>query len=382
MIEWEASLSLSEELAVARLHDLTTQLISCEDVQSAVNITMDAAIELHQADFGTFQVLRSESHDLEIVAQRGFKEDFLEAFRSVSADDPCACGRALREQKPIIIKDVIKDNEFTPYREIALEAGYRAVVAMPMVSGDGEFSGVLSTHFRKPRIPSSPQLHVGTLYARQAAEILARLKREQALKISRNKQTLAAKELSHRVKNVLTMVQALSRESMKGATGLSEYAEAFEARIKALAHAHEALSESDWHPITIERLLKEQLATNGSSQFILSGPDVSLSADQAYLLSLVFHELGVNARKHGALSLDTGRVSIEWRMTPEGAYLKWMEAGGPLVSVPHHVGFGTALIRDLTRSGLLTAESVYDPTGLKWTLRLPIAANEQKRDSG
>lgn len=246
MIEWEASLSLSEELAVARLHDLTTQLISCEDVQSAVNITMDAAIELHQADFGTFQVLRSESHDLEIVAQRGFKEDFLEAFRSVSADDPCACGRALRDQKPIIIKDVIKDNEFTPYREIALEAEYRAVVAMPMVSGDGEFSGVLSTHFRKPRIPSSPQLHVGTLYARQAAEILARLKREQALTISRNKQTLAAKELSHRVKNVLTMVQALSRESMKGATGLSEYAEAFEARIKALAHAHEALSESDW----------------------------------------------------------------------------------------------------------------------------------------
>lgn len=134
MIEWEASLSLSEELAVARLHDLTTQLISCEDVQSAVNITMDAAIELHQADFGTFQVLRSESHDLEIVAQRGFKEDFLEAFRSVSADDPCACGRALRDQKPIIIKDVIKDNEFTPYREIALEAEYRAVVAMPMVT--------------------------------------------------------------------------------------------------------------------------------------------------------------------------------------------------------------------------------------------------------
>jgi two-component sensor histidine kinase len=382
MIEWEASLSLSEELAVARLHDLTTQLISCEDVGSAVNITLDATIGLHEADFGTFQVMRPESHDLEIVAQRGFEEDFLEAFRSVSADDPCACGRALREQKPIVIKDVTKDDGFASYRKIALEAGYRAVVALPMVSGEGDFRGVLSTHFRKPRLPSYTQLHVGTLYARQAAEILARLKREEALKVSRNKQTLAAKELSHRVKNVLTMVQALSRESMKGATGLSEYAEAFEARIKALAHAHEALSESEWHSITIARLLTEQLATNGSSQFVLSGPDVSLNADQAYVLSLVFHELGVNARKHGALSLDTGRISIEWGITPEGTYLKWMEAGGPLVSVPHHVGFGTALIRDLTRSGLLTAESVYDPTGLKWTLRLPIAANEQMRDSG
>src|ERR1700745_3899493 len=122
MIEWEASLSLYDELAVARLHDLTTQLISCEDVASAVNITLDAAVGLHEADFGTFQVMRPESHDLEIVAQRGFEENFLEAFLSVSADDPCACGRALREQKPIVIKDVTKDDEFASYRKIALEA--------------------------------------------------------------------------------------------------------------------------------------------------------------------------------------------------------------------------------------------------------------------
>jgi hypothetical protein len=65
MIEWEAGLSLSEELAIARLYDLSTQLISCEDVHSAVNITLDAAIELHGADFGTFQALRPKSHDLE-----------------------------------------------------------------------------------------------------------------------------------------------------------------------------------------------------------------------------------------------------------------------------------------------------------------------------
>jgi len=371
MIEWEASLSLSEEHAVARLHGLTTQLISCEDVRSAVNITLDAAIELHEADFGTFQLLRPKNHDLEVVAQRGFKEDFLQAFRSVSADDPCACGRALREQKPILVKDVIKEAEFAPYHKIALEAGYRAVVAIPMVTSEGEISGVLSTHFRKPHLPSSTQLHVGTLYARQAAEILVRLKREEALKASRNKQTLAAKELSHRVKNILTMVQALSRESMKGATGLGDYAEAFEARIKALAHAHEALSESDWHSTTIERLLKEQLATNGP-QVVLSGPNVSLNADQAYLLSLVFHELGVNARKHGSLSQSTGQVVIEWEITPEGVDLQWTENGGPSVSLPSHSGFGTALIRNVTQSGLLAAEAVYEPTGLVWTLNLPL----------
>jgi hypothetical protein len=77
MIEWEAHTSFLGELdSVARLHDLTTKLISCEDVKSAVNITLDAAIELHRADFGTFQVLRSDSHALEIVAQRGFKRIF------------------------------------------------------------------------------------------------------------------------------------------------------------------------------------------------------------------------------------------------------------------------------------------------------------------
>jgi GAF domain-containing protein len=174
----------------------------------------------------------------------------------------------LREQKPIFIKDVTKDGEFAPYRDLALKAGYRAVVAIPLISGDGEISGILSTHFRKPQLPSGIQLHVGTLYARQAAEILARLIREEALTESRNKQVLTAKELSHRVKNVLTMVQALSRESMKG---LAEYAEAFDARIKALAHAHEALSEADWHSTTIERLLKEQLAGDGSVRFLGRG---------------------------------------------------------------------------------------------------------------
>jgi GAF domain-containing protein len=169
----------------------------------------------------------------------------------------------LREQKPIFIKDVTKDGEFAPYRDLALKAGYRAVVAIPLISGDGEISGILSTHFRKPQLPSGIQLHVGTLYARQAAEILARLIREEALTESRNKQVLTAKELSHRVKNVLTMVQALSRESMKG---LAEYAEAFDAKI-----AHEALSEADWHSTTIERLLKEQLAGDGSVRFLGRG---------------------------------------------------------------------------------------------------------------
>ena len=91
---------------------------------------------------------------LTIAAQRGFKQDFLDFFREVSAEDDAACGRALRSGERILIEDVESDAPFAPFRPIARSAGFRAVIYTPLITRDGTALGMLSTHFRSVHRPT------------------------------------------------------------------------------------------------------------------------------------------------------------------------------------------------------------------------------------
>lgn len=381
MIEWRAragtsggALSRPDLQLAEQLHRLTASLIACEDYSTAIDIMIDGAIDLNNADLGNLQFYRPETSTLEIVGQRGFTQSFLDEFRVVSADDPCACGRALRQNCAIVIEDVEQDPDYAPYRAVARAAGYRAVQSMPVVTGDGDFLAVLSTHFREPHIPSEIEMRVTDLFARQAAEILHRLHGEVMLQQEALRNDVIAKELSHRVKNVLTMVQAISRETMKGSAGLGQYAELFDGRMRALAHAHESLAKSQWQGTTVDQLLHEQLADFGSTRASWSGPIVRLTPNTAYVLALVLHELGVNARKHGALRSGAGRVTIEWDNNPTGDSLviRWTESGGGQIAEPTEQGSGSALLRTLERTGFISVLRRYEPSGLVCELTLPL----------
>jgi PAS domain S-box-containing protein len=191
---------LAEELrAMQDLHSLTTQLLGARDMTAALYQVLDASIAMHRADFGNIQVYNPAIGALEIVAQRGFKQDFLDAFRIVDMEDESACARSMRQGKQVTIEDVEKDPAYVPYREMAAAAGYRAVQSTPLVSRRGDLIGMLSTHFRHPHLPTDRELRMLDLYARQAADVIERLRIEDELRQSQEKLRQQAQELEQQL---------------------------------------------------------------------------------------------------------------------------------------------------------------------------------------
>jgi PAS domain S-box-containing protein len=187
------------------------------------------------------------------------------------------------------------------------------------------------------------------------------------------RQDLLAREVDHRARNALAVVQSIVR--LTRAHKVDDYVAAVEGRIKALARAHALLSESRWHGADIGALVEEELApyrAGGGEQITISGPNVSLLPHMAQGLALALHELATNAAKHGALSSRAGKVSLSWQQQPETLVLQWSEAGGRPVVPPSARSFGLKVIRASIEQQLGgTAGFEWRPTGLRCTLSIP-----------
>jgi C4-dicarboxylate-specific signal transduction histidine kinase len=163
----------TELLAMARLQEFGTLLEAIIELPAVLGDALTATINIQHADFGNVQLRNPESHALEIVSQHGFNAELLEYFASVDQSS-AICGRAMQLRSRIIIEDVQTDVQCTPYRHIALAAGFRAVQSTPLFSRRGEFLGMISTHFKQPHRPSERELRLTDLYARRAAEMIER----------------------------------------------------------------------------------------------------------------------------------------------------------------------------------------------------------------
>ncbi|HKP11362.1 MAG TPA: PAS domain S-box protein, partial [Blastocatellia bacterium] len=176
---------LKDELAndletMKGLHELSTRLLTATALQPLLEEVLDSTMGLLNADFGNVQLYDRTSGTLKIVAQRGFKQDFLDYFDSVH-EGTASCGAALQSGARVIVEDVLTDPIFAPHLEIVASAGYRAVQSTPLFSRSGEPLGMLSTHFREPHRPSERELRLTDLYARLAAEMIERKRTEEHL---------------------------------------------------------------------------------------------------------------------------------------------------------------------------------------------------------
>lgn len=159
-------------------------------------------------------------------------------------------------------------------------------------------------------------------------------------------------ELSHRLKNSLTLVQAMVSQTLREPTTLGAGRSALLARVVALGQAHRVLIEERWLGTSVRRTVETALATHGgldaADRFEVAGPPVRLGSRQTIALSMALHELATNATKYGALSCEAGRVRIAWQVARGGAgrtlHLCWSEQGGPPVTPPARRGFGSRLI--------------------------------------
>ncbi|HLA01647.1 MAG TPA: PAS domain-containing protein [Aestuariivirga sp.] len=184
------------------------------------------------------------------------------------------------------------------------------------------------------------------------------------------RQALLLRELSHRVKNSMAVIQSVTRQTLRTTNDPKSFAEAFEGRIRSLAASHTLLTDVDWRGVRLTDLIKLQtsgMADDFERRFSLRGPEVLLPAETATQLGLVLHELGTNAAKYGALSLPGGKVSITWKKGHGKLRLTWRERGGPsILEYPTRQGFGTALIN----SSVVDVKRRFDPAGLTCRLAL------------
>jgi PAS domain S-box-containing protein len=178
------------------------------------------------------------------------------------------------------------------------------------------------------------------------------------------RQAMLLRELSHRVKNTLAVVQSVARQTLRSSPDPRSFVEAFEGRIRSLAASHSLLTEAAWSGAKLDTIIHHQVAamvTDYHGRFRLRGPDVVLSAEMATQLGLVLHELATNAAKYGALSVPDGRVDILWSVSRNKLRLMWREHGGPKIErQPAFSGFGTLLI---TSSASKVAQR-FTPDGL------------------
>lgn len=188
------------------------------------------------------------------------------------------------------------------------------------------------------------------------------------------------RELNHRVKNTLAVIQSLARQTLYRTPDPQRFIDAFSGRLRTLSDAHALLSDRDWSGIGLHELISSQvgpyLATN-PAQLVVEGEDVQLPPDHALGLGLILHELSSNAVKFGALSNVRGKVSISWEKeagSPPRIRLHWKESDGPPVTQPAEPGLGARLIQrslDKILDSQVTLE--FPPTGVEAQIAFPIA---------
>ena len=164
-------------------------------------------------------------------------------------------------------------------------------------------------------------------------------------KQAEGKQALLAREVDHRAKNALAVVQAIVRLARRD--NVQDFIDGVEGRIKALAQTHELLSHARWEGADVLRLVLEELApyqSDRNSRITAIGPSVIISPENAQALAIALHELATNAAKYGSLSCAAGRVNVSWYVFENALNLKWVETGGPAVTTPQTRGFGTKII--------------------------------------
>ena len=176
--------SQSEADALAKLNELSSRLWSMRNLREGLEEMLSATIEMLGADFGNIQLLDESRGVLTIEAQHGFKQDFLDFFREVRADDDSTCARALRSGERIIVDDVEMDAPFVSMLHIINAAGVRAVQSTPLIGRNGTPLGMISTHFRAVHRPSEQELRRLDLYARQASDFIERCRADDALRQS------------------------------------------------------------------------------------------------------------------------------------------------------------------------------------------------------
>jgi two-component system CheB/CheR fusion protein len=181
-------------------------------------------------------------------------------------------------------------------------------------------------------------------------------------------------ELDHRVKNILSIVSSVVRQTLKTSSSTAEFGARVDGRIAAIARAHGVLTQSGRQEAALLRdLIAIELAPyDRKDNLLISGPDLALTPKASLSIAMALHELASNAAKYGALSKESGRLVVKWFVgstADRKVRIVWSESEGPVVEPPTRKGFGTTMIeRSLAYEFGATVKREFLPSGLVCTI--------------
>lgn len=277
------------------------------------------------------------------------------------------CAKAILEDDFLEVPDATQDPRFDCNPLVTGEGGLRFYAGKLLKTAEGLPIGTLCVLDTRPRVLTSLQRRALDVLGRQVMsqiELRRVITQKDELLAQRS---LIQQETTHRLKNTMTMVQAIASQTLRKDASQGALAE-FQSRMQSLASAHDILLRQDWDAADMEVVLREVVGQVAPpDRFTVAGPAVKLGARAALSTSLIAHELATNAMKHGALSDEAGTIKISWSLANDLLILDWLESGGPPAVRPERFGFGSKLIN----LGLVGSGSVdlrYEATGLRVVL--------------
>jgi PAS domain S-box-containing protein len=361
------------------LHRAAMEISRDLDLQRIVQAVTDLATEVSGAQFGSFfhNVSDRKGEWYLLYTLSGTSREAFEKFgmpRNTAVFDPTFKGKGV-----VRSNDIRTDPRYGKSGpHFGMPKGHLPVVsylAVPVVSSTGQIHGGLFFGHEQPGIFTEEAETLVAAIAAQAAVAMdnARLHEDAQKEIEERRKAEDAKELllhelKHRVSNTLATIQAMVRQTFRGAS--EEEQDAFAARLRALSQAHELLTQRDWQRANLVEVVERAAAPfNGSAKpIVVSGPSIDLAPSKALVIAMLLHELGTNAVKYGALSTERGHVELKWDFTDEAKQkslsMIWREVGGPTVEKPSRRGFGSRLIERALQGEAGAAELAFEPTGL------------------
>jgi two-component sensor histidine kinase len=269
------------------------------------------------------------------------------------------CAKTILQPGLLVVRDLTQDPRFDCNPLVTGEPRFRFYAGALLEDPNGLPLGTLCVLDYVPRDLSDDHAFVLQTLANQVMSQLelrrAMAERAAALAASREaeqRQTLLVRELHHRIRNSLAMIQSLLGATARTTGSVAEFYRSFSARISSLASTQTLLTDDYWQTAPLRELVLKEFrpfAQERQPRLTVSGPEIGLSADLAVPVGMALHELSINAAKYGALSVADGQVEVTWDLrTVDGVrkiHLEWQERGGPPSRAPEREGFGSTLLR-------------------------------------
>ncbi len=357
---------LREKLA---LQDLARYM--SDEPSKVLSRLVQLTMELCEAGSAGVSILERESGEFRWFGLAGILSAF-EGGKTPRHDSPC--GICLDIEGPVLMERPERAFEWIRDADISVPE----VLLVPLSRTGLDAIGTLWVVSDKAGHFNSGHVRMLTELSSFAAMALRMIRTEEQLHAALHQQEVLTREMSHRVKNLFSLMAGMVRMSRRGATSVDDLTDKLVGRITALSDAHALVRRQfgDGAPAatTMPEIIDRILRPYSQSRWSTRGPALPVGEKATNSLALIFHELATNAAKYGAFSAEDGSVALEWTADDNDVALRWQEAGGPVVHAAGQAGFGTRLIEATVQGTHGAIDYQWRADGLTVQVRMPLSA--------